>query len=209
MAGTPEPTTWIVVTADQRDSRTQADAVPDALDLLAAVATVGSFERTAGDEVQGLLAGGDQLAPAVEALLRDGRWSIGIGIGPVEHPVPQDPREGRGHAFVAAREAVEAAKSAPGRIRVTGPSPEARHLESALWLWAALLARRTQKGWEVVDLVDRGLSYETAGEQLGITQSAVSQRAAAAGLAEGRRARELVSALAVRTLTVGADRQDG
>ena len=65
-----------------------------------------------------------------------------------------------------------------------------------MWLWAALLGRRTEKGWEVVDLVDRGLSYEAAGQELGISQSAVSQRAAAAGLVEGRRARELVEAWA-------------
>lgn len=199
----------VVLTADQRDSRTHPDAVPDVLRLLAPVGTVGPFERTAGDEVQGLLAAADQLAPAVEILLRDGRWSIGIGIGPVDEPAPASPREGRGPAFVAAREAVEAAKAAPARIRVIGPSPDARHLESALWLWAALLGRRTPKGWEVVDLVDQGLSYEATGERLGITQSAVSQRAAAAGLAEGRRARELVSALTAQALAVGAVDQDG
>ena len=70
-----------------------------------------------------------------------------------------------------------------------------RALESAVWLWAALLGRRTPRGWEVADLVDQGLSYDETATRLGITPSAVSQRAAAAGIAEGRRARELVEFL--------------
>jgi predicted transcriptional regulator len=79
-----------------------------------------------------------------------------------------------------------------------------RALESAIWLWAALLARRTPRGWEVADLVDQGLTYEEAASRIGISQSAVSQRAAAAGIAEGRRARELVEYLARTAL--GGDR---
>ena len=64
-----------------------------------------------------------------------------------------------------------------------------------MWLWAALLARRTPRGWEVADLVDRGLTYDETAARIGISQSAVSQRAAAAGIAEGRRARDLVAYL--------------
>ena len=88
-----------------------------------------------------------------------------------------------------------AAKSGPWRLRATGASAATRPLESAIWLWAALLARRTDRGWQVSDLVDEGLTYDQAAHRLGITQSAVSQRAAAAGIAEGRRARELVEFL--------------
>ena len=67
----------------------------------------------------------------------------------------------------------------------------AEQLESAIWLWAALLDRRTDKGWEVADLARRGTSHERVAQRLGITQSAVSQRARAAGWsrAGGARAR--------------------
>ena len=58
-----------------------------------------------------------------------------------------------------------------------------------------MLARRSSRGWEVADLVAEGLSYDEVGERLGISQSAVSQRAQAAGIVEGRRARELVAGL--------------
>jgi DNA-directed RNA polymerase specialized sigma24 family protein len=95
---------------------------------------------------------------------------------------------------------VTAAKASPWHLRVHGDGDGARHLESVLWLLAALLGRRSQKGWEVVDLADQGLSYDEIGRRLGITQSAVSQRAQAAGLVEGRRAREVVTHLAADLL---------
>ncbi len=90
------------------------------------------------------------------------------------------------------------AKSAPWRLRVAGDPDDTRGiraLETTLWLWAAVLNRRTSRGWEVADLVDAGASYDEAAKRLGVTQSAISQRAQAAGIVEGRRARELVTDL--------------
>jgi hypothetical protein len=94
-----------------------------------------------------------------------------------------------------------AAKRAPWPVRVVGDDRDgADHLESAVWLWASVLSRRSEKGWQVADLVDDGPGYERVAERLGITQSAVSQRARAAGLAEGGRARGLVAHLAAGCL---------
>ena len=67
-----------------------------------------------------------------------------------------------------------------------------------------MLGRRTSRGWEVADLVDAGASYDEVAKRLGVTQSAISQRAQAAGIVEGRRARELVTDL-TRAL-LGGDR---
>jgi len=67
-----------------------------------------------------------------------------------------------------------------------------------------VLARRTTRGWEVADLVGQGLTYAEVGQRLGITQSAVSQRAQAAGIVESRRARELATELTARLLGEGA-----
>ena len=192
--------TVIVVTVDQRASRTGPDRVPEAIEALAGVAMLRPFERTAGDEFQGVVDDPSALPRIVEALLRDGTWYVGLGVGPVDLPLPDHARAGRGPAYVHARAAVTDAKSSPWHLRVAGDVAGARDLESTLWLWAALLDRRTGKGWEVTDLVDTGLSYDEAGRRLGISQSAVSQRAQAAGLVEGRRARELVSHLTARLL---------
>ena len=190
----------IVVTADQRGSRGAADLVPAAIAALAGIETLRPFERTAGDEFQGVLDTPGALPGVVETLLRDGTWNIGLGVGEVDLPLPASARAGSGPAYVRAREAVTAAKSSPWHLRVSGADADARDLESVLWLWAAALARRTDKGWEVTDLVDTGLSYEEVGRRLGISQSAVSQRAQAAGLVEGRRARELAGRLTTRLL---------
>ena len=203
--------TVLVLTVDQRSSRGAPDRVPGALAALEAlpVTPLLAFERTAGDEFQGVLDDPRALAPLVELLLRDDAWNIGLGIGDVDLPHPASARAGNGPAYVRAREAVTAAKTSPWHLRVSGPEPTARDLESTLWLWAALLGRRTPRGWEVVDLVDEGLTYEEAGRRLGIGQSAVSQRAQAAGLVEGRRARELVTHLAAGLLGPGSVGQDG
>ena len=192
--------TVFVVTVDQRGSRSAPDRVPDAVAALSGVDMLRPFERTAGDEFQGVLDVPGSLPRVLETLLRDGTWNIGVGIGSVALPLPESARAGNGPAYLLARSAVTAAKSSPWHLRVSGEDAGARDLESVLWLWAALLDRRTDKGWEVTDLVDTGLSYDEAGRRLGISQSAVSQRAQAAGLVEGRRARELVGHLANRLL---------
>jgi hypothetical protein len=189
----------LVLTVDQDDSRRGADQVPAALRMLDDVPTLLAFDRTVGDELQGVLDDPAALPLALERLLREGAWNIGLGVGAIETPLSEHSRAGRGPAYVAAREAVTAAKSSPWRVRAVSATADpagVRALESAVWLWAALLARRTARGWEVSDLVDRGLTYDEAARRLGISQSAVSQRAAAAGIAEGRRARELVEHLA-------------
>ncbi len=196
-----------VFTVDQRGSTKAAatDRVPATLSTLGAVGMLRPFERTAGDEFQGVLDNPAALALVAEQLLRENTWSIGIGIGEVEQPLPESTRAGRGPAYVHAREAVTGAKSAPWRLRVAGDDPGTRALETTLWLWAAVLGRRTSRGWEVADLVDAGATYEEAAKRLGITQSAVSQRAQAAGIVEGRRARELVTDLTRGLLEDGPD----
>jgi hypothetical protein len=194
----------VVLTVDQDGSRRGPDQVPAALAALAGVPVRLGFERTVGDEFQGLLDDPAALVGALEILLRAGEWNIGVGIGEVETPLPDQARAGRGPAYLHAREAVTSAMSCPWHARVVGDGDHARALESAVWLWAALLSRRTPRGWEVADLVDQGLTYEEAAARIGISQSAVSQRAAAAGIAEGRRARELVAHLA--RAAIGGDR---
>ena len=194
-----------VLTLDQRGSRDRRDEVPD---LLAALASLPSgvalaFERTVGDEVQGVLTEAGAAVEAVARTLRLGRWNIGIGVGDVEEPLPASTREGRGPAYLRAREAVTRAKSAPHRLTVVGgredAGPEA--LETVLGLWAGLLERRSERGWEVHDLMAEGLSHAEAAARLGISASAVSQRAQAAGLVDEQRARALAARLWDELLT--------
>ncbi|MBI4899293.1 MAG: hypothetical protein HY829_02315, partial [Actinobacteria bacterium] len=85
-----------VVIADQVDSRTTSDRVPAALSVLSPVAQVLPYERTAGDEVQGLVGTGRAVVQSVVALTRLDGWRLGIGVGPVEEPLPESTRAARG-----------------------------------------------------------------------------------------------------------------
>ena len=118
----------LVLTVDQDDSRRGADQVPAALQMLDDVPTVLAFERTVGDELQGVLDDPAALPRALERLLRDAAWNIGLGVGPIETPLSEHARAGRGPAYLAAREAVTSAKSSPfGIIASTGDDIKARN----------------------------------------------------------------------------------
>src|SRR3954464_11116844 len=96
----------MVLTVDQRGSRRTVDRIPDALAALAEVPLLVAFERTVGDEFQGVLDDPVALPRIVETLLRAGDWNIGLGIGTIEEPLPDHARAGRGPAYLRARDAV-------------------------------------------------------------------------------------------------------
>ena len=170
-----------VLTVDQRASRRNADRVPEVLDLLnGTVATVLAFERTAGDEFQGVLAEPDEVVGVVLRLVRQGGWSIGIGAGAVQTPLPRSTRAGAGQAFLSARRAVEAAKQRPTRLAVRGAvPPDAGDAQAVLSALAVVVERRSDPAWEAIALVDGGRTQAEAAAELGISRQAVGQRLAA------------------------------
>ncbi|MDW4573059.1 DNA-binding protein [Microbacterium sp. M3] len=172
-----------VVTADQRASRVNADAVPAAL---AAVnrRDAGELalapERTAGDELQVAIADPAAALSIVLELTRTEGWSVGLGVGAIELPLPDSVRAARGPAFVHARDAVERAKRAPTRFALTGDGSE--DAEALVRLLIEVRDRRTPEGWEVYDLLAGGVTQREAAARLGISEGAVSLRAKAAAL---------------------------
>lgn len=187
-----------VLTVDQRGSRSTTDLVPELLNTLnrrpRRTGLLRRFERTAGDEVQGVLSDARTTIDVIVQLLRMDLWYIGLGIGDVAQPLPRSTRAGSGEAFVSAREAVNRAKSSPHHINVIAQNAHgAEQVETVLWLMASVLRRRSERGWAVADLLAEGLNRREIGVKLGISQSAVTQRAQAAGVVEEQRGRVLAT----------------
>jgi hypothetical protein len=170
-----------VLTIDQRASRRGPDRVAGVLERLnGSVPALLAFERTAGDEFQGVLAEPGPTVDVVLQLVRLGGWSIGVGAGPVQTPLPQSTRAGAGPAFLSARRAVDAAKQRPVRLAVRGLAPvDASDAQAALTALAVVVERRSDQAWEAIALVDSGLTQAEAATRLGISRQAVGQRLAA------------------------------
>ncbi|HEY3547481.1 MAG TPA: hypothetical protein VGK17_15525 [Propionicimonas sp.] len=198
-----------VLVADQVGSRTADDRVPAALDVLGDLVVALPFERTAGDEIQGLLDDPRSVVTAITRLTRLGGWRIGLGAGTVDTPVPTSTRAARGPAYLAARAAIDTARGAPAELALALPagvsgaaygevSDAAKDAEAALWLLRTVLARRSEEGWELMDLLDKGLSNARAAETLGISPSAVIQRLSRAYRTEVDRGSHLAARLLAR-----------
>ena len=192
---------WVVVvTVDQRGSRSGPDLVEallaDLNDPRRAPTRVLDFERTAGDEVQGVL--GDAVAAVDLALglAATGSWSVGLGTGAVQSPLPLSTRAARGPAFENARHAVERAKSGAEPVAVRGPDEAtADEADALLQLLAAVLRRRSPAGREVCELLAQGLTQREAAHRLRVSKQAVSQRAQAALWTQEARVRPLAARL--------------
>jgi hypothetical protein len=196
-----------VLTVDQRGSRRHGDKVPRLLSavagLVGAPGVAVPFDRTVGDEVQAVLDDPSLVVDVALRLVRLREWSIGIGIGPVDRPLPATAREGSGEAFVRARDAVERAKRRPGDVAlaVTGarsgePAERAHDAQALLRLLGGIVSRRSAAGWEVVDrLAPGGTTQREVAAALGISEQAVSQRVLASMWADESAVRPLAARL--------------
>lgn len=212
-----------VMTVDQEASRRRGDRVDD---LLASFRTDGPlagssegrsglerpFERTAGDEVQAVFASPGLAVDVTLHILDLGGWTVGIGAGTVDRPLPAHARAGSGSAFVLARGAVEAAKARRPRtlppVAVRGRDADvAREAEAVLVLLGTIAARRTPEGRAVVDLVRRAPAaprQKDLADALGVSQQAVSMRLRTALWAEEVAARPAAARL-LRLAAGGGD----
>ena len=170
-----------VVTVDQRHSRREADRVPRALQSLVHIPVVRPFDRTAGDEFQAVLDDPVAVTDTVLILAEERGWSIGVGIGTVELPLPATTRAGRGRAFERARDAVNAAKNNPYNVAVEGPDPKpCAYAQTGLRLLVRTIAGRSDAGHAAARQMRTGQTQSVAAATLGISPQALSQRLRAA-----------------------------
>ncbi len=193
-----------MLTVDQQASSTGPDRVAGALASLSDVPVVLGFERTAGDEFQGVLAEAERVVDVLARLVRLQGWSIGIGAGRVETPLPDSTRAATGPAFLRARRAVDAAKQRPARVAVRGGDPEAAaDAQAVATVLTLLIQRRSPQAWEAIDLVQAGRTQAEAAAELGVSRQAVGQRLSA-GLWEAERDLHPVLVRLLRRAETGA-----
>ena len=222
-----------VLTIDQQGSTTDVDRVPDLIAALRNLTPV-PFERSVGDELQGVVEDAADVVDVALHALRGGHWYVGIGIGMVSLARGASPREGSGSGFVAARKAVELAKGAAGQVPlsvVSGSMVRGKDLQpqtqedavasanaqAVLRLIGRLVQQRTEAQWRVVDrlravqgVVGHGSQKQVARE-LGITEQSVSRTVLRSAWQEEWAARpaaamllEHAHSLAARTPTEGS-----
>lgn len=181
-----------VISADQKSSRTTGDLVGqwrDALNRDYAHRLMLPADRNAGDEIQVLTDDAPTVLEIALALSRTERWSVGIGVGDVRRPLPNETREASGPAFTAARDAVTTAKKRSTRFAIRsafsadpGAWPNAADAQSVIDLLLELRRRRSTQGWELYDTMEHLDTQAEAALKLHISAAAVSDRALAAAL---------------------------
>jgi len=197
-----------VMTIDQRGSRHDVDRVEDLLtELRVARSDPGGglrlpFERTQGDEVQGVITDPTMLVDLTLRCARARHWAVGIGIGSIRTPIPDSTRKASGTAFENARDAVNRAKNAPASVSVRGPeATSSQYAEAVLTTLATLAHRRSDAGWQAVDLIMQGRSQTQIAEILGISKQAISQRLLAAWWWHEQSLRPVASHLLIEAAT--------
>lgn len=207
-----------ILTIDQRGSSADVDRVPELISELAGL-TSEAFERSVGDELQGLVADPAEVVDIALHALRSGHWYVGIGIGSVVLAPGASPREGTGTGFVAARKAVDLAKTAAGQVPLsvvsgsigrTAEVPQharegavaCAHAEAVLRLIGRLVQERTPAQWRVVDRLrllqgggGRHGSQKEVAKELGITEQSVSRAVLRSGWQEEWAARPAAAML--------------
>lgn len=172
-----------VVTADQISSRSAPDLVPATLEVLRELNA--SFERTVGDEIQGVSEDPGEVRAIVLLLLRAGWWHVGIGAG--EGRYGSTVRDGSGPAFLHARAAVESAKKVtrfePSIAVRADDEQVAADCQGLLRLLGHVVQSRSDAQWEAIDALREGMTPAEIAADLGISVEAVSQRRGYGGMA--------------------------
>ncbi|BAS08234.1 hypothetical protein AHiyo4_16560 [Arthrobacter sp. Hiyo4] len=206
-----------VLTIDQRGSTADVDRVPDLIAALRAL-TPAPFERSVGDELQGVVEHAEDVVEIALYALRSGHWYVGIGIGPYSSPRAEVPGRFRERLCGSAksrgtRQRLGWSRAIVGGVRQYWPwtgdaSPrQGRAMASAnaqavLRLIGRVVQQRTPAQWRVVDRL-RALqggegkhgSQKHVAQELGITEQSVSRAVLRSGWLEEWAARPAAAML--------------
>ncbi|MHC8606136.1 hypothetical protein ACW4FP_00545 [Paenarthrobacter ureafaciens] len=188
------------LTINQRDSRRDGDLVPKLLKDLRHIPALIDFDRSVEDEVQGIVDSSHQAVESALIALRSGQWYVGIGVGPINEPLPNLVKDASGHGLVYARRAVECLRYGKERVPVAVDGPyadQAAEAEAVLRLLGHIVQERSVAEWRVLDLLTPGVrgQQKAVAQELGISTQAVSRAVARAQWAEEHAARPAAARL--------------
>lgn len=188
------------LTINQTDSRRDGDRVPQLLKDLRHIPACLDFDRSVEDEVQGIVEFPHQAVEAALIALRCGSWFVGIGVGPVNEPLPNQIKDATGHGLIYARRAVDRLRNGKERVPVAvdGPFADlAAEAEAVLKLLGHIVHDRSAAEWRVLDLLTPGVrgQQKAVAQELGITTQAVSKAVARAQWNEEHAARPAAARL--------------
>ena len=128
-----------------------------------AVPTVLAFERTAGDEFQGVLAEPDEVVDVVLRLVRPGGLEHRRGCRPgADAAAAEHPRR-RGPGLPERPAGRRRGEAAAARLAVRGAVPaDAGDAQAVLSALAVLVDRRSEQAWEAINLVGGGRTQAEA-----------------------------------------------
>jgi hypothetical protein len=195
------------LTINQTDSRRDGDRVPQLLKDLRHIPARLDFDRSVEDEVQGIVDCPHQAVDAALVALRCGSWYVGLGVGPVNEPLPNQVKDAGGHGLIYARRAVDRLRNSKDRIPVAVEGPYADlagECEAILRLLGHIVRDRSQAEWRVLDLLTPGVrgQQKAVAAELGITSQAVSKAVARSQWSEEHAARPAAARLLALILEV-------
>lgn len=167
-----------VITADQKKStKTKVDLAPEALHELKTIKTVLPFERTVGDEIQGVIKDSEEALKAIKIIVAMGEWHCGLGIGNANLNNATKTTEASGEAFVNARHAVEEAKKHYLGLAVESDTNNTivSQLEALLRTKAILISGRSQRQKEIIENREMFASANEVAEQLKLSKGTISK----------------------------------
>ncbi|MGY5764425.1 MarR family transcriptional regulator [Brachybacterium sp. DNPG3] len=192
----------LVLSFSPHRSRRGDDPLPALAEALAPIGLRRPVERTLGRDAIALADRAESALDAVRAAAELGGWCVGVGVGPVDLPLPEETRAVSGGGAEASAAALRDAR-ATSQVPLSVQASDERHASTAadaegvLRLIGWMVATRNRGQWRAVHALrehPRATQQELA-ELLGITQQTVSRAIKTSGWREESAAVPLVERL--------------
>lgn len=169
-----------VVTLKQRDRRADGDLGDEMLRALSEIPTLTAFQRSGPSLLVGVPQDPLSTVDAVLKALRSHHWLVGLGVGSLYEPVPDEAQFLQGAALGYAHTAAERSEHTGERIPLSVVGHEvdiAAEAEAVLRLLGQIVSTRSVAEWAVLDLLTPGVrgQQKHVAAELGISAQAVSK----------------------------------